>query len=263
MWFYHVGKYRMFEWYWVFLFYLGILHLKVVVVSIYLHRGVCHNLLEFSSGIEKVFKFLMWTLALYFKDYKQVYRAQHLKHHVHSDSSLDPHTPYFYTFWELVEYPSNEKNKPFYTSDEDIKKFSRNLQTDHSQWLDRNLYLPHDMRGWYIWYPIILVLYGPIALAISFIILPFWVKNLYQILGVYFYHKFGYVSKAGNRGDDRSRNILPWGILLCGEELHNNHHVYVRDPKFSHEWFEWDQGWLYIKILELFGLVQVNRTTYK
>ncbi len=248
----------MFEWYWVFLFYFVILHVRSIVITIYIHRGITHSTLEISNIAESIFKFLAWVTKLYFDDYKRFYRAQHRKHHDHSDTPLDPHSPHHLSIHQLLDVYHNEPGRPYYVSPEDLIKYSSDVMHVES-WADKKIFQPYQNYGYWIWYPIIFYLFGPVATLISIVILKYVLTEFYLIIANYGYHKFGYQVKGGNRrANDKSRNFLPIGILFSGEELHSNHHNYPGSAKFSRRWFEFDMGWVYIKILEKFNLVKIK-----
>ena len=248
----------MFEWYWVFLFYLFLLHIRAVVITVYLHRGVVHKTLEVSNTAEKIFTFLTWITGLYFDNYKKVYCAQHRKHHATSDTTDDPHSPYHYNVLQMIDIYHNEPGRPYYISNEDFAKYAGDVKQNITS-IDRNLYIPYYNRGIWIWFPIIFWLYGPIATLISVVSLKYILNEFYMLIANYGYHKFGYRAKEGNKfKHDKSKNFLPIAILFAGEELHANHHNFPASPKFSRQWFEFDLGWLYIKILEKFKLVHLR-----
>jgi len=248
----------MFEWYWVFLFYLFIIHLRTMVITIYVHRCITHESILLSPTAEHFFKFLAWITRLYFKNYKQMYKAQHSKHHAHSDTELDPHSPQYYTIKQLLDIYHNEAGRPYYVSPADIEKYASHIVTEET-WIDKNVYLPYQNQGLWIWYAIICILYGPIALLISLLLLPYLVTELYLLVSNYGYHKLGYTVKEGNKNGNTAKNLLPIGILFAGEELHSNHHYNPSSPKFSRRWFEFDLGWCYIKVLEKMRLVYIKK----
>ena len=248
----------MFDWYWVFVFYFVILHCRAAVLTIYLHRGIIHETLVITSKAEAIFKFFAWTNCLYFDNYKKFLKAQHSKHHDESDKPNDPHSPYYYTPKQLLDIYHNEPGRPYYVSPEDFAKYSSHMQINET-WLDKNLYQPYQNKGYWLWYPIIFCLYGPIGLLISIVILRYLLTELYLLISNFGYHKIGYKTKGGNRRDkDQARNVFPIGILFAGEELHSNHHNFPGSAKFSRRWFEFDMGWFYIKILEKLKLVRVR-----
>lgn len=248
----------MFEWYWVFLFYLFILHVRAAVITIYLHRGITHETIEISKPAEEIFKFLAWLNRLYFDDYKKIYRAQHRKHHDTADTENDPHSPHHLTIKQLLDIYHNEPGRPYYVSPDDIEKYSKNIIINDN-WFDKNVYRPYQNQGSWLWYPVIFWLFGPVATLISIVVLRYVMTELYLIIANYGYHKIGYTTKGGNkRPYDQSKNIFPIGILFAGEELHSNHHNYPGSAKFSRTWFEFDLGWVYIKTLALFRLVTIK-----
>jgi stearoyl-CoA desaturase (Delta-9 desaturase) len=250
----------MLEWYWVFVFYLFILHVKAAAVTIYLHRHIAHNSIKLKNSTESCFKFILWITLLYFENYKSYYLAQHSKHHEYSDTPLDPHSPHHYTLKQLFDTHHNEHGRPYYVSSQDFEKYSKNCVSNLT-WLEKKLYHRFQYQGYWIWYPIILFLFGPIALILSLFILDKVISQGYIIIANYCYHRYGYETKFGNKNQDQSKNLLPIGILFCGEELHSNHHSNPGSSKFSMRWFEFDLGWVYIKILEFFNLLEIKYKT--
>jgi len=254
----------MFEWYWVFLFYIFALHIKAFVITIYLHRGITHRSLEFSKPVDETFKFLIWMVHMYCDNYKQVYRAIHIKHHVNADAEKDTHSPYHHTIKQMWDFDnvSDDPNRCYYLAGGDLQKYGGDEVTPKN-WLDKHLYHPYQKYGLFLWYIPIFFLYGYTGLLISLFIFPFIMSKGYAFVGNYVYHKFGYITKGGNRGSDKSRNLLPIGIIFCGEELHSNHHSNGGRPKFSMRWFEFDMGWVYIRILSFLGLVRIKNYPIK
>ena len=104
-----------------------------------------------------------------------------------------------------------------------------------------------------------LVLFGPIGLtiwAVQMIWIPLFAAGVINGIG----HYWGYRNFAA---EDASTNIVPWGIIIGGEELHNNHHAYGTSAKLSAKWYEFDIGWMYIRIMAMFGLARVLRVAPK
>jgi len=89
--------------------------------------------------------------------------------------------------------------------------------------------------------------------AVQMAWIPFWAAGVVNGIG----HYWGY---RNYDCADASRNISPWGILVGGEELHNNHHSFATSAKLSSRWYEFDIGWMYIRILEMLGLAKVKKT---
>jgi stearoyl-CoA desaturase (delta-9 desaturase) len=253
----------MFEWYWIFVFYLIAIHIKSVVMTIYLHRGISHGSVEISRPLDEVFKFLTWTFGMYSDNYKKEYRAGHLKHHIYSDTVNDPHSPHQFSFKQIVFPNPKTPTDPYFLSDEDVVKYSKNIKV-HTTWFDVNVYRPYQKNGIWVWHFLNFILLGPIGGFISILTLKFALHNFLQFLNPYLMHKVGYRSKEGKIApNDKSRNISPIGILLGGEELHSNHHNFISDAKFSKKWYEFDIGWFYIKILTYLKLVTVTKDRFR
>lgn len=250
----------MFEWYWIFLFYLIIIHVRSVVVTVYLHRTVAHGLLEMTRPADEFFKFLTWIVGMYSDGYKKEYRTGHIKHHIYSDTVNDPHSPYYFTLTQIAvvnrpKFPGG----PYHITDEEREKYSASIK-EHITWLDVNVYSPYQHNSLWIWHCMNFILFGPIGGIISILTLSVVLNEVLQFLNPYLMHKIGYQSNEGKCNvDDKSRNIFPVGILLGGEELHNNHHRFMSSAKFSRKWYEFDIGWGYIKILSYFKLVVIKK----
>jgi len=250
----------MFEWYWVFLFYLLIIHIRSIVITIYFHRSIAHGLLEMTRATDEFFKFLTWLVGMYSDNYKKEYRAGHLKHHIYSDTVNDPHSPHHFTLKQIV-FAGGPKSPggPYYLTGEEMEKYTKNIKV-HLTWLDVNVYSPSQYKSLWIWHIINFILFGPIAGLISVVTLSFVLNEVLQFLNPYLMHKIGYRSNEGKCNiDDKSRNISPIGILLAGEELHSNHHRFMGSVKFSKKWYEFDIGWGYIKILRYLKLVTITK----
>ena len=176
--------------------------------------------------------------------------AIHRKHHQRSDQTGDPHSPQIYGIQRVLWggallYHSAGRDTAM------VDSLSKDCPDD---WIERNLYSAHSRWGILIMLVIDCLLFGPWGLAvwgIQMIWIPFWAAGVVNGVG----HWWGY---RNTDTPDTSRNIVPWGILIGGEELHNNHHAAGANAKFSHEWWEFDLGWMYIQILRFFKLATVR-----
>jgi stearoyl-CoA desaturase (delta-9 desaturase) len=176
--------------------------------------------------------------------------AIHRKHHRYSDEPGDPHSPHVFgilnIFLRGVYY--------YYLAAKDAKMIVEYGKGTPSDWIERKLYTPHGRLGILIMLVIDLVLFGPIGLVvwgIQMLWIPFWAAGVINGLG----HWIGY---RNGETKDQSRNIMPWGIWIGGEELHNNHHLEPANPKLSRRWFEFDIGWMWFKIFELLRLARLR-----
>lgn len=253
----------MFEWYWVFVFYLVIIHVRSVVVTVYFHRAIAHGSIELARPADEFFKFLTWIVDMYSENYKKEYRAGHLKHHRCSDTRDDPHSPHWFTLKEIMFPNPMILGDPYFITKEEMEQYAKNVKT-YVTWLDLHVYRPHHHRGIWLWHLLNLALFGPIGCIISILTLKFILNNFLQFLNPYLMHKIGYKSKDGRlTPSDKSKNIFPIGIILGGEELHSNHHNFMSDANFSKKWYEFDVGWFYIKILRSLKLATVTKDKFK
>jgi stearoyl-CoA desaturase (Delta-9 desaturase) len=227
-------------------------HITIAGVTIYLHRNQCHRGLDLHPVVSHFFRFwLFLTTGMNTKEWVAIHR----KHHARCETEEDPHSPQILglskVLWEGAELYRDESEKP-----ETLAKYGKGTPDD---WIERNLYTPRHNWGVIAMLITDLVLFGPIGLtiwAVQMIWIPFWAAGV--INGVA--HYWGYRTF---QAEDASRNIIPWGIIIGGEELHNNHHAYPSSAKFSNQWYEFDIGWVYIRALEFFGLATVKRVAPK
>jgi stearoyl-CoA desaturase (delta-9 desaturase) len=176
--------------------------------------------------------------------------AIHRKHHRFSDQEGDPHSPHVHGFWNILGrgvmyYVREGKNT------QTIMSYGKGTPND---WIERKLYTPYNFYGILLMLIIDLVLFGPWGLlvwGIQLAWIPFWAAGVINGVG----HWFGY--KNGDTRD-QSTNIVPWGILIGGEELHNNHHINPASPKLSLRWFEFDIGWMWFKLFSYIGLAKLR-----
>jgi stearoyl-CoA desaturase (delta-9 desaturase) len=176
--------------------------------------------------------------------------AIHRKHHQKSDQEGDPHSPQIYGIWRVlfkgwILYHDASKDTAM------VEKLGVGTPDD---WIERKLYTPHSRIGILLMLVIDLVLFGPMGLVvwgIQMIWIPLWAAGVINGLS----HWWGY---RNTDTKDTSRNLLPWGIWIGGEELHNNHHADGANAKFKQRWFEIDIGWIYIQILQFLRLAKLR-----
>ncbi len=231
---------------------LAMTHITIAGVTIYLHRCQAHRALELHPIVAHFFRFWLWlTTGMVTK----AWAAIHRKHHAKCETPEDPHSPQVLglnkVLWEGAElYQSEAKNA------ETLERYGHGTPDD---WLERNLYTPHSGRGIVLMLVLDVLLFGPIGLtiwAVQMIWIPFFAAGIINGVG----HYWGYRNFAC---EDASTNISPWGILIGGEELHNNHHAYGSSAKLSNRWYEFDIGWLYIRLMEIMGLASVKKVAPK
>ena len=230
------------------LYTLIVTHITIVCVTIFLHRGQAHKLLIFHPVLEHFMRFWLWlTTGMITKQWVAVHR----KHHRFSDLNGDPHSPHVYGFWKVLFkgallYHDASKDKDM------VNTYGVNTPDD---WLERNVYSNHSRLGIGLLFVFNITIFGWIGALIWLIQMawiPFWAAGVINGIG----HYWGY---RNGETKEQSKNIFPWGILIGGECLHNNHHLDPANPKLSRRWFEFDIGWFYIKIFEKFGLLEIRK----
>ena len=181
--------------------------------------------------------------------------AIHRKHHAKCETVDDPHSPQIFGIGKVLREGSELYRKEAKNM-ETLERYGHGTPDD---WMERNVYARHSAKGVALMLIINLILFGPIGLtiwAIQMAWAPITAAGIINGVG----HFWGY---RNFQAEDASRNIVPWGILIGGEELHNNHHAYATSARLSNKWYEFDIGWMYIRILELMGVAQVKKTAPK
>jgi len=222
---------------------LTLTQITVLGVTIYLHRCQAHRALELHPIVSHFFRFWLWlTTGMVTKEWTAIHR----KHHAKVETKDDPHSPVALTikkvFFEGAElYRKEAKNK------ETMERYGEGTPDD---WIEKNLYSRHSALGISLMLVIDLVLFGAMGLtvwALQMAWIPLFAAGVVNGIG----HYWGY---RNFECKDASRNIIPFGLFIGGEELHNNHHAFATSAKFSSKWWEWDTGWFLIRALQLFGL---------
>lgn len=234
---------------WGYLFVgLSLTHITIVAVTIFLHRSQAHRALDLHPAVSHFFRFWLWlTTSIITKEWVAIHR----KHHAKCETHEDPHSPQILGVGKVLRegaelYAAEAKNN------ETMEKFGSGTPKD---WLEDQLYTGKKHLGIVLMLIINLILFGPIGLtiwAVQMAWIPINAAGIINGVG----HYWGYRNFAS---DDASTNILPWGIFIGGEELHNNHHAYASSAKLSNRWYEIDIGWLYIRALQRFRLAKVKR----
>lgn len=231
---------------------LALTHITIASVTIFLHRAQAHRALDLHPLVSHFFRFWLWfTTATVTKAWVAIHR----KHHAKCETAEDPHSPQMLginkVLWQGAELYRAEA-----VVQATLDRYGHGTPDD---WLERNLYTPHTFAGIFTLLAIQLVLFGPIGLtiwAVQMLWIPFFAAGVINGIG----HYWGYRNFAC---EDASTNIVPWGILIGGEELHNNHHAYGSSAKLSNRWYEFDIGWGYIRSLEVLGLASVKKVAPK
>ncbi len=221
-------------------------HISNICNTLYLHRSVTHGGVEFHPVVTHLMRFWLWlTSGIVTKEWVAVHR----KHHAFADREGDPHSPAVeglapILFTGLFFYQRASRDP------ETLEKYGRGTPED---WVERNVYTRHRSRGLLLVLALDVFLFGWAVGLVVWSSMAIWVPimgNVINGLG----HALGY-RNFGTR--DHSHNLYPWGIWILGEELHNNHHADPRSAKFRAHWWEFDIGWMYIRLLQLFGLARV------
>ncbi|MHB1515097.1 MAG: DesA family fatty acid desaturase [Acidiferrobacteraceae bacterium] len=227
---------------------LAMTHLTIVSVTIYLHRHQTHRALDLHPAVAHVFRFWLWiSTGMLTKEWVAIHR----KHHAKCETDEDPHSPKIFgirkVLWQGAElYRTEAKNQ------ETLNKYGHNTPDD---WMERHVYLPLNTKGILFMLLIDLTLFGVIGIsiwAVQMMWIPFFAAGVINGIG----HFAGY---RNYECPDQSTNIVPFGFLIGGEELHNNHHAYASSAKFSSKWWEFDLGWGYIRLFEMLGLAKVRK----
>jgi len=224
-------------------------HITIAAVTIFLHRAQAHRALELGPLPSHFFRLWLWlTTGMVTKEFVAVHR----KHHAKCETEEDPHSPQTRGIKALlltgVELYRAEAKVP-----ETLSKYGHNTPDD---WIERNLYTRYSWQGVGLMLIIDLALFGAIGAtvwAVQMLWIPVMATGIINGIG----HWWGY---RNFESPDASANVSPWGILIGGEELHNNHHTYATSAKFSVKPYEFDIGWLYIRILETLGMATVRKT---
>jgi stearoyl-CoA desaturase (delta-9 desaturase) len=227
---------------------LVLTHITIAAVTIFLHRHQAHRALDLHPIPSHFFRFWLWlTTGMVTKEWAAIHR----KHHARCETEEDPHSPQTRgirkVMWEGAElYRAEAKNQ------DTLQRYGHGTPDD---WLERNVYR-HSVVGVSVMLVIDVIAFGALGLtiwAVQMAWIPFWAAGVVNGIGHYWgYRNYDCV--------DASRNISPWGILIGGEELHNNHHSFATSAKLSSKWYEFDIGWMYIRMLEMLGLAKVKKT---
>jgi len=246
------GGVLQFSWWQIVIVTLILTHITIVSVTVFLHRGQAHRGLDLHPAVAHFFRFWLWlTTGMVTKEWVAIHR----KHHARCERDGDPHSPVVFGLG-MVFFRGAELYRQEARNEETLKRFGHGTPDD---WLERNVYSKHTLLGIMIMLGIDLALFGLVGLAVwavQMAWIPFWAAGVVNGVG----HALGYRNFAS---PDTSTNIVPIGIIIGGEELHNNHHAFASSAKFSNRWFEFDIGWAYISILRFFRLAHVKKVAPK
>lgn len=227
---------------------LALTHVTIASVTIFLHRHQAHRALELHPAASHFFRFWLWlTTGMVTREWAAVHR----KHHAKCETPEDPHSPQVHglnrVLWGGVFFYMREARQA-----QTLERYGHGTPDD---WLERRLYSKHKILGIVLMGLADMALFGMVpgglVLLVQIAWIPFWAAGVVNGIG----HYWGYRNWPAR---DASTNIFPVGILIGGEELHNNHHAFPASAKLSNRWFEFDIGWLYIRVLQALGLAKVK-----
>jgi stearoyl-CoA desaturase (delta-9 desaturase) len=232
---------------------LAITHVTIAAVTIFLHRHQSHRALDLGPVPSHFFRFWLWlTTGMVTKEWAAIHR----KHHAKCETPEDPHSPQQLglprvLFGGVFLYMKESNNS------ETMVQYGHGTPND---WLERNVYASHPMYGISLMLALDIAMFGvlPGALiwGVQMLWIPFWAAGVINGVG----HFVGYRNFVC---EDASTNLFPWGIIIGGEELHNNHHTFATSAKLSNKWYEFDIGWFYIRILEILHMAHVKKVAPK
>jgi stearoyl-CoA desaturase (delta-9 desaturase) len=227
---------------------LALTHITIAAVTIFLHRAQAHRALDLHPAVAHFFRFWLWlTTGMVTKEWVSVHR----KHHAKCETPEDPHSPQVLGLRKVVTEGA-ELYSQAANDTEILRRYGHGTPDD---WLERNLYTPYSWQGLGLMLILDVLLfgvYGPVIWAVQMLWIPFWAAGVVNGVG----HFWGY---RNFESPDASTNISPWGLVIGGEELHNNHHAFPSSAKLSSKPWEFDIGWAYIRALSALGLAKVKK----
>ena len=227
---------------------LGMTHFTIVSVTLFLHRSQAHRAVDLHPLVAHPMRFWLWlTTGMVTREWVAIHR----KHHAKVETPDDPHSPHVYGIRTLLTRGAELYRREAANRDT-IDRYSHGLQDD---WIERHLYARHPNWGPVTMLAADLLLFGPIGLtvwAVQMLWIPFWAAGVINGLG----HWWGYRNYDTRDG---STNISNIGLLIGGEELHNNHHAFPSSARFSLKPWEFDIGWGYLRLLSALRLARVRR----
>ncbi|GKS99791.1 fatty acid desaturase [Acidovorax sp. SUPP3434] len=240
------------SWWQVVLYTLFTTHITIAAVTIFLHRAQAHRSVELGAVPSHFFRFWLWLgTGMVTREWVAIHR----KHHAKCETEEDPHSPQTRgldtVMWRGAELYRAEANNA-----ETVRKFGHGTPDD---WVERNVYSRFAWQGVGLMLIINLVLFGGLGAtvwAVQMLWIPFWAAGVVNGIG----HFWGY---RNFEAQDASTNLVPWGVVIGGEELHNNHHTYPTAAKFSVKPYEFDIGWMYISLMRAVGWATVKKVPPK
>ena len=222
-------------------------HITIACVTLYLHRSQAHRAVEFNPVVAHFMRFWLWlTTGMVTKQWVAIHR----KHHRFSDVEGDPHSPHVYGIRRVFFKGAGLYHE---ASKDRVMVDAYGVGTP-ADWMELHVYQPHSRLGigiLLVFNTLVFGWWGPVIWGIQMIWIPFWAAGVINGVG----HWIGY---RNGETKDHSRNISPWGIVIGGEELHNNHHLDPASAKLSKNWFEFDIGWMWLSVFRMLGLARLR-----
>jgi len=227
---------------------LALTHVTIAAVTIYLHRAQAHRALDLHPALAQVLRFWLWlTTGAVTKEWVAVHRL----HHAKVETAQDPHSPQVLGLRKVLTQ-GYEIYRAAAANPQTLERYGHATPDD---WLERNLYTPRHWQGLALMLVLDVLLfglYGPVIWAVQMLWIPITAAGIINGIG----HYWGY---RNFETADASTNIVPWGILIGGEELHNNHHAFPSSARLSSQWWEFDLSWVYIRILSALRLARIKK----
>lgn len=225
-------------------------HLTIASVTIYLHRCQAHKALTLHPFVSHFFRLWLWlSTAMVTKEWVAVHR----KHHARVETADDPHSPQVLGIHKVLWLGAWLYHKEAHRQ-QTLDQYGMGTPDD---WLERHIFSRNTYLGPVLMYLINTALFGLVPGSLIWVTqmlwIPFWAAGVINGIG----HFWGYRSFDVK---DASRNIIPWGFVIGGEELHNNHHAFAGSARFSVQPWEFDLGWLYIRVLQRLGMAKVRKS---
>jgi len=226
---------------------LVMVQITIACVTLYLHRSQAHRSVEFHPVVSHAMRFWLWlTTGMITRQWVAIHR----KHHRFSDEPGDPHSPHVFGIWNILC-----KGVAYYVHEgRDVKTIMSYGKGTPNDWIERKLYTRYNFLGVAIMLIIDLVLFGwagAVVWLVQILWIPFWAAGVVNGLG----HWWGY---RNGKTRDQSCNVIPWDFWVGGELLHNNHHLDPGSAKLSRKRWEFDIGWMYIRLLERYKLATLR-----
>ena len=236
------------SWWQVLLYTLVTTHITIAAVTIFLHRSQAHRSVDLGPVPSHFFRFWLWLgTGMVTREWVAVHR----KHHAKCETEDDPHSPQTRGL-DTVMWRGAELYRAESANAETLAKFGHGTPQD---WMERNVYGRYSALGVSLMLVLNLALFGALGAtvwAVQMLWIPFWAAGVVNGVG----HFWGY---RNFEATDASTNLVPWGLVIGGEELHNNHHTYPTSAKFSVKRYEFDIGWAYIRLMQAVGWAKVKK----